>query len=108
MQKKKHVGIPKYLPKQFDPLMMEQDDVTPEELMVHFTGYAMDRGFDPSWLYKEHVRFQEESVARIAELVAEVDGVDFDIIAECRQAWAERERRLKMIAEVRSEILEGR
>lgn len=97
MQKK-----PRYLPKELDPLMMEQDDVMPEELAAHFVGYAMDHGFDPPWLYKEHTRFQEESATRIAELVAEVDGVDFDIIAECRQAWAERERRLKIIQEVRN------
>lgn len=97
MQKK-----PKYLPKELDPLMMEQDDVMPEELAVHFVGYAMDHGFVPSWLYKEHVRFQEESASHIAEL-GETEGIE-----ECRQAWAERERRLKMIAGVRSEILKGR
>lgn len=101
MQKKKHVVIPKYLPKEFDPLMMEQADVTPEELVVHFTGYAMDHGLDPFQLYDDHVRFQAESARRISEL-ANTEGIDPEIVAECRQAWAERQRRLEMIEEVRS------
>lgn len=97
MQKK-----PKYLSKEFDPLMMEQIDITIEELVAHFTWYAMHYGLDPFRLYNDHVSFQAESAGHIAKL-GETEGIE-----ECRQAWAERERRLKMIAEVQSEILEGR